>query len=235
MAEDGNGGSGSTGQQIYAVLHEQIMSLQLAPNTELDEVQLAHEFGRSRTPVREALLRLAADDLVVIAPNRGARVAPLDIDRIPQILEALELYERITIRWAALRRTEAHLALMEQRNAAFIAAVRDSNVRGIVETNWAFHDVLNSACGNQFIAHDASKMLRGVMRLSMLAFSQPQRLPDGTDDIVVQHEGMIAAIRDGDADLAEQLAYRHSDGFRHRIRAFIAGRSTADINLDPKF
>lgn len=230
-ATGGKSGGGSTGQKVHAALHEMIMSMELAPNTELDEVQLSLDFGCSRTPIREALIRLASDDLVIMAPNRGARVAPLDIDRIPQILEALELYERVTIRWAALRRTPAQLALIRKRNDAFIEAVREGSVRRIVEANWAFHDAINMACGNQFVGADSSKMLRGIMRLSMLAFAQPEYPPNEDDDVGQHHGDMIAAIEAQDPDRAEAIVYDHSGGFRDRIRAFISGRSTADIKL----
>src|SRR4051812_48000126 len=148
----------STGQKVYSLLREQILSLKLPPNTELDEVQFSRELGFSRTPIREALIRLAADSLVVLAPNRGARVAPLDLAQVPQVLETLELYERATTRWAAHRRRPEHLLALERRNQEFAAACRTGDPRVIVETNWAFHDAINQACGNEYMAADCSKM-----------------------------------------------------------------------------
>ncbi len=229
VAEDG--ARQSSGQKVYGLLREQILSLDLAPNAELDEVQFSRELGFSRTPIREALIRLAADGLVVLAPNRGARVAPLDLDQVPQVLEALELYERATTRWAALRRQPHHIALMEQRNRDFAAGSETTDPRVIVETNWAFHDAINQACGNQYLANDCSKMLRGVMRLSLLAFRQHSPKLASYAGVIEQHEEMIEAIRNGDADLAEQLVYQHSDEFRDRMKTFIAGTSTGDFSL----
>lgn len=224
-------GSGSTGQKVHAALHDMILSMELSPNTELDEVQLSLDFGCSRTPVREALIRLASEDLVIMSPNRGARVAPLDIDGIPQVLEALELYERVTIRWAALRRTAAQLALIRKRNQAYVEAVQSGVVRRIVETNWEFHEAINVACGNRFVSADSSKMLRSIMRLSMLAFTQPDFPPSADDDVAQHHDAMIEAIEARDPDRAEAIVYEHSAGFRDRIRAFVSGRSTADIRI----
>ena len=221
----------SSGQKVYAMLREQILSLRLAPNTELDEVQFSREFGFSRTPIREALIRLASDGLVVLAPNRGARVAPLDLDQVPQVLEALELYERATTRWAALRRQPHHLAMLERRNQEFAAASESGDPRLVVEANWAFHDAINQACGNKFLAADCSKMLRGVMRLSLLAFRQSEERRASYVGVVEQHRDMIEAIRAGDADRAEQLVYEHSDEFRERRKRCGAGASTADLLL----
>lgn len=221
----------SSGQKVYSLLREQILNLDLPPNTELDEVQFSRELGVSRTPIREALIRLASDSLVVLAPNRGARVAPLDLDQVPQVLEALELYERATTRWAALRRQPHHLDLLEQRNREFAAASETRDPRQIVEANWAFHDAINQACGNKYLAADCSKMLRGVMRLSLLAFRQNGAALLSYSDVIDQHNQMIDAIRHGDAVEAERLVYEHSDEFRERMKAFIAGSSTADFSL----
>ena len=221
----------SSGQKVYSLLREQILNLDLPPNTELDEVQFSRELGVSRTPIREALIRLASDSLVVLAPNRGARVAPLDLDQVPQVLEALELYERATTRWAALRRLPHHLDLLEQRNREFAVASETRDPRQIVEANWAFHDAINQACGNKYLAADCSKMLRGVMRLSLLAFRQQNVKLASYEEVVAQHDEMIEAIRAGDADRAEQLVYLHSDEFRDRMMAFISGASTADVGL----
>ena len=221
----------SSGQKVYSLLREQILNLDLAPNTELDEVQFSRELGVSRTPIREALIRLASDSLVVLAPNRGARVAPLDLDQVPQVLEALELYERATTRWAALRRQPHHLDLLEQRNREFAVASETRDPRQIVEANWAFHDAINQACGNKFLAADCSKMLRGVMRLSLLAFRQNGSGLSSYAEVIEQHNQMIDAIRRGDAAEAERLVYEHSDEFRERMKTFVAGSSTADFSL----
>ncbi len=120
----------SSGQRVYSLLREQILSLKLPPNAELDEVQFSRELGFSRTPIREALIRLAADSLVVLAPNRGARVAPLDFDQVPQLIETLELYERATTRWAAQRRLPHHLDALERANGEFAAACETGDPRG---------------------------------------------------------------------------------------------------------
>ncbi|MES2496525.1 MAG: GntR family transcriptional regulator [Pseudomonadota bacterium] len=221
----------SSGQKVYALLREQILNLDLAPNAELDEVQISREFGFSRTPTREALIRLAGEGLVTLAPNRGARVASLDLDQVPHVIEALELYERATARWAALRRQPHHLVMLERRNDEFAAAAATGEPRLIVEANWAFHDAINQACGNRFLAHDCSKMLRGVMRLSLLAFRQNNTQFASYGDVVVQHRELIEAIRAADAELAERLVYAHSDEFRERMKAFVAGVATHDFSL----
>ncbi|MEX6631922.1 GntR family transcriptional regulator [Hyphococcus lacteus] len=224
----------SSGQKVYMILRERILSLELSPSAELDEVQLSQHFGVSRTPVREALIRLAADGLVVLAQNRGARVAPIDLDQVPQILEALELFQRITTRWAALRHRPEHLIALESANQEFADACATEDPRAIVEANWKFHDAINQACGNRYFADDCSKMLRSVMRLSLLAFLQEDAKLASYDELAGQHDDMIEAIREKNVDLSEQLIYQHSDEFRQRIQTYVSGVSTKDISLAPR-
>lgn len=232
-ANDDMGGEArqSSGARVYGLLREQILSLELAPNAELDEVQLSRELGVSRTPIHEALIRLASDDLVVLAPNRGARVAPLDLDQVPQLVETLELYERATTRWAAQRREPHHLAAMKARNDEFAAACASGDSRAVVDTNWAFHDAINRASGNRFLAADCSKLLRGVMRVSLLSFRQRDAALASYEELAAEHWEMIDAIAAGDADRAEALIFRHSDEFRKRMKTFIAGAPTSSLRL----
>src|SRR5204862_291127 len=84
---------------VYAELRRRIMRLDLAPGADVDEQALVREFKLSRTPVREALLRLAHEELVEIIPNRGTRVAALHFHEVGEIFDALEITIRLTSRW----------------------------------------------------------------------------------------------------------------------------------------
>ena len=89
---------------VYQSIRAQILNLTLKPGSDLDENQLVRQFKMSRTPVREALIRLSSEGLIKLMPNIGARVASLTANEVPQLLEALELAQRATTRWAAVRR-----------------------------------------------------------------------------------------------------------------------------------
>ncbi len=75
----------------YETLRDEILSLDLEPGAVLDETSLAERFGMSRSPVREALIRLAGDDLVVTLSNRSTVVAPIDLQSFPKYVEALDV------------------------------------------------------------------------------------------------------------------------------------------------
>src|SRR3990167_3743588 len=107
---------GTGSQRVYDDLRVRILRLELAPGEHLDENALVRAYGVSRTPVREALIRLRSEGLVNLLPNRGARVVSLDVHDIPQMFEAIELCMRVTVRWATARRSEADLAELREMN-----------------------------------------------------------------------------------------------------------------------
>jgi len=129
---------GRGGLVIYEELRRKILDLELEPGSVIEEEMVVQHFGISRTPVREALLRLWADGLVVLPPNRGARVAPLDVSNLRHFYEALELCQRACMYWAALRATPAQIDTIREEMLKFEAAVskRDGNAMA--------HDNLNS-------------------------------------------------------------------------------------------
>src|SRR3954467_5344606 len=100
---------GSGVQTVYEQLRKAIVDLELPPGSPLDEMRLSQQFALSRTPVREALVRLAADGLVAMLPNRSTVVAPIDFEKLPVYFEALTLMYRVTTRAAAQRRSAADL------------------------------------------------------------------------------------------------------------------------------
>ena len=89
----------------YDTLRDEILSLALPPGALLDETTLAERFGMSRSPVREALIRLAGDELVVTLANRSTVVAPIDVQSFPRYVEALDIAQRMNTRLAAQFRT----------------------------------------------------------------------------------------------------------------------------------
>lgn len=129
----------------YETLRDEILSLQLPPGALLDETTLAERFGMSRSPVREALIRLAGEELVVTLSNRSTIVAPIDIQSFPKYVEALDIAQRMNTRLAAELRTEADLKTIGKRQAAFVAAVGTGNHLAMSEANRAFHMAIAAA------------------------------------------------------------------------------------------
>jgi DNA-binding GntR family transcriptional regulator len=114
-------------KSVYQVLQKEIISLTLAPGELLDETSLSRRFGFSRSPVREALIRLAGEGLVVTLPNRTTIVAPVDIARFPKYVDALDLAQRVNTRLAAALRSDSDLKSIEASQKEFVAAVQSGD------------------------------------------------------------------------------------------------------------
>src|SRR5882762_6445971 len=110
---------GASSERAYRALMQEIVSFTLVPGEDLDEATLVGRLGVSRTPVREALVRLAAEGLVQLVPNRGARVETMGWDDIREHLEAFYISQRLVTRWAAVRRTDEQIAKIDAERQAF--------------------------------------------------------------------------------------------------------------------
>jgi DNA-binding GntR family transcriptional regulator len=228
-------GAGAT--TVFEAIRKRILALQLQPGVDLEEAALVREFDLSRTPVREALIQLASHGLVQLVPNRGARVAALDLNEVPQLLESLELYQRATTRWAALRRQPEHVVALTRLSRDFAAAVASDDLDGMTEVNRLFHGVIADACGNRFLAADCRAAESRTVRLARAAFGSARSLVDHAEHFrssVEQHEAIIEAIRNGDADRADQLARVHCEVFRQRMAIFIAASAAGELDLAPR-
>jgi DNA-binding GntR family transcriptional regulator len=221
-------GKGESSQFAYQALRRDIVSLALAPGSLVEEPALVAQLGLSRTPVREALVRLAGENLVELLPNRGARVAPMSWTDIRENLEALEVSQRLATRWAALRRTDAQLELLRTEAREFERLYGDRKQEAMTECNWRFHAGIAAACHNEPVADFYRRVLTANLRISRLAmtgecFGSECEWRAHVDSIVAEHRGMVDAIERQDADRAEALALSHTDLARKRVRETLAG------------
>ena len=227
---------GNSADQIYEELRKRILSLELAPGTVIDEAALVREFGKSRTPVREALVRLASIGLIILLPNRGSQVAPLDLSSIRDNLEAIDVLQRAVTIWAALRRKPHHLAVMRERAAAFDKAASAGDSGAMVITNRAFHSAIADACGNAQMAAAYERILDEGLRLARFSLN---RLDDGAAPerrkfvkvIADEHDEMIDAIERQDAEKAEALATSHTEVTRQRFSSFLGETMAPRVKL----
>jgi DNA-binding GntR family transcriptional regulator len=221
---------GSGVQTVYEALRQQIVDLVLEPGSPLDEVRLAERFDMSRTPVREALVRLAAEGLVLQLPNRNTIVAPIDFGRLPVYFEALTLMYRVTTRLAAGGRTPTHLIAMRAHQAAYARAVDENDVPGMIGHNRDFHAAIAEAGGNPYFTSLFTRLLDEGRRILRLYYykSFDDHLPRRYVD---EHDAIIAAIEAGDAELSERLAAQHADQIVRQIQAYIARDRTRELAL----
>jgi len=234
---------GKGSQLIYEVLQRRILTMEMTPGSGIDEIGLVAEFGVSRTPVREALIRLATEGFVTLLPNRGASVSPLDIDEIPELLEAMELCMRVTSRWAAVRRSEADLKTIRQNQKDYEVASRNDDYMGMSAANSAFHLNIAVASRNRHMVKLFKSLLPQYHRLS-LALLSSAKMTNGPvyksyfGRVNDEHMDLIGAIEAGDHAAADSLARTHIRLIGERLQTYIWSWSTLSdpIHLsDPAF
>jgi DNA-binding GntR family transcriptional regulator len=221
---------GSGVQTVYEALRRAILELDLDPGSPLDEVTLAAQFKMSRTPVREALVRLAAEGLVAQLPNRNTIVAPIDFARLPVYFEALTLMYRVTTRAAASGRTAIHLEAMRRCQAAYAKAVGEDDVPGMIGHNRDFHVAIAEAGGNPYFLALFTRLLDEGRRILRLYYykSFDDHLPQR---YVEEHDAIIAAIEAGDIELCDRLATEHARQIVQQIQNYIARDPTRGVAL----
>lgn len=211
---------GSGVKMVYDVLRDEIIDLSLAPGSPIDEIQLATRFAMSRTPIREALVRLAGEGLVTTLPNRSTVVSNIDFLTLPAFFDAITLMYRVTTRQAALHRTRADLAAICAHHDAFSRAVAAQNALDMIAHNRDFHSAIAEAGRNPYYLGLFNRLLdegRRILRLYYSSFDD--QLPQ---EYVSEHENMIAAIEAQDTEAADRLASAHADQIVHQIQKLIA-------------
>jgi len=220
---------GSGVQFIYGVLRDEILNLTLAPGSPIDEVQLSERLQMSRTPIREALVRLAAEGLVTTLPNRSTVVASIDFLNLHTFFDAITLMYRVTTRLAAENRTPADLEVIRARQADFAQAVAAQDALAMIGTNREFHAAIAAAGRNPYYEGLFLRLLDEGRRLLRLYYSSfDDRLPQR---YVTEHEEIISAIEAGDIAACDALGQAHADQITHQIRSMIAADRRHDIAL----
>ena len=223
---------GAGWKTVYDALRKDILTLALTPGQLLDETSLADRFGLSRSPVREALIRLASDDLVTTLPNRSTIVSPIEISTIPKYVEALDLAQRINTRLAAQLHTPADLGVMEQRQREFEIAVRSGDHLEMSETNKEFHMAIAKAGRNMYLIAFYERLLDQGRRMLHMHFEFLERTHEGyllTDE----HSDMLEAIRNRDVNRADDLAHAHTRQFQENFIRFMQENYTVGLDLSP--
>jgi DNA-binding GntR family transcriptional regulator len=224
-------------QRAYETLQNKILRLELRPGAQIDESSLVSLLKVSRTPLREALIRLSAEDLVVLSPNRGAYVAPIDLGRTRAFHEVLDLCQRAANHWAALRRAPANLEEIRAAMVAFEEAAARHDSDGMIEANRDFHSAIGRATQNDYLAQAYDRLLAQGLRVARIAFDYDfNNDADKTLDkhlrrTMDEHELMLKYVAAGDAIRAEQLAGSHAKRGLARLAHSMASGLATQIGI----
>ena len=192
----------TTPDVIAETLREEILRGSVAPGQALRQEELAERFGVSRLPVRDALLRLEAQGLVHVYPNRGAFVISLSADEVAEIFEMRILLEGDIIERAVPRMTAEHWRRID---AAHAEATRTAGGPEWVEGDWRFHRTLYEAAARPRQLATIENLRSTVARYSAGHDALPARTPEWLAD----HDAILEACRARAAVAAKQRLVQH--------------------------
>lgn len=155
--------SESLADAAFQVIEEKIVTLELTPGRRVTESALGHLTGFGRTPVREALLRLAQGFLIKIQPRNGVLIAPMDFDVILMTLEVRRHVERLIIERAARYADDRERNRLESLKAAFQSATDLSDALAFIRADNALNQTLNAAARHP-VAAKVAQPLHSVSR-----------------------------------------------------------------------
>ena len=220
---------GSGAQFVYSILRDEILDLTLLPGSPIDEIRLSERLSMSRTPIREALVRLASEGLVTTLPNRSTLVANIDFMNLHTFFDAMTLMYRVTTRLAAQFHTPADMAKIRARQAEFAKAVSAQDALSMIATNREFHAEIARAGRNPYYESLCLRLLdEGRRLLRMYYQSFDDQLPS---EYVQEHEDLIAAIEARDIGRADSLAETHADQIVRQIQGLISRDRRQHIEL----
>ncbi|MFB6984267.1 GntR family transcriptional regulator [Streptomyces scopuliridis] len=228
---------------VYERLKGDIESLRLKPGAKLSEVHLGEELGASRTPVREAIRRLAREGLVDFVPGEVARVAALSLGGVRALFEFRMLLEP---RAAALvaasgagdervlvpfRELLTRLEEFEESFRAMDAGGQARTYQDFYELTEGFDQALIAACRNPYLARTIRDLRSQTVRLRHLSHSGPRRMLTSLEE----HRAMLKAVTHGDAQAAEAACRHHlAQTLQALIDSLTSGdaMTNAEIHLD---
>lgn len=201
----------SLSDQAYEEIRRLIVRLDLPPGAILREGDLRQRLGIGRTPIREALQRLARQQFVTVVPRRGMFVSGIEVNELSLLYETRAVLEPYAARLAAERGTGDHWAAME---SALAEASRAGTDEALLAVDRSCHEILWEAADNRFLLDSLDTLYAQSDRLWHLHLAEVADM----SHTVAEHVDIFDALRSGDADRAATLVEAHVRAFDEQIR-----------------
>ena len=197
----------SVPRQVYELLRERIQTAQLSPGESINERRLSEWLGVSRTPIREAIRRLAGDGLIEIVPHVGTSVALVDPKRVYEFCQI-----RVSLEAAAAAEATKHFTPAIGKQLDRMIEEQDETidtgdaVRNI-EIDTEFHQLIQKTSGFSTMAEILQRVMGEIIRARHLSIKLPGRLRDP----IAEHRAIVAGLRSGDPGRAASAMKNHLD------------------------
>lgn len=218
---------------VYSYLRDKIINTRLVAGARIEERKIVEELGLSRTPVRQAFMRMAAEGLIELLPYHGARVPPLNIEEVRSFLEAFEFLLLATAHLATKRRTEQDLEEIVRQRDAYKAAAMAQDIKGMIETNEEFHLSVARAGHNSHMVRLVGDMLVKALRLD--GFWYGHTFNPGLEKSVInslkEHQELVQAIENQDLQKVEDITRQHVRSFRTPLVEYLCQNEADEFKM----
>lgn len=205
--------SASLSDQAYVALRHLIVTLELPPGSAIKEPELVVQLGIGRTPVREALRRLALERLVEVYPRRGMFVTTVDVRDLARLCEVRAVLEPEAARLAAERATRADVEAINALVAELGDGRRRDN-RAFIDLDERIHHMIYRSSHNQLLEETLEWYYTHALRVWMLALHRTEALQAA----VLEHRELLEAVAQGKGELAARLMREHVEDFEAAMR-----------------
>lgn len=195
----------STAVRVASVLRERIAKGELQPGSRLIELDISHELGVSRSPVREALLRLADEGLVEILPYRGAMVVTLDNARLTELLQFRLALEHFALERLVEKGDRAEIARLRERVKELRAAIKRGDRQSTIDADLAMHREMIAMAGNRLVERAYESLLVQIRLYIDVTSAQYER----AEDLATEHEAFFDAVERGEFLMSRKLLDAH--------------------------
>lgn len=174
--------------KVYSEIKNRILFFEYAPGDMLNEKAIAAEFGISRTPVRESLIRLEWEKLVTIIPRAGIMVSKVEFHQLREVFQTRTPLEGLMGRLAAMQMTDEHLEHMNKIKSDCEKILITKDKKSLVEADMNFRDVIHDAANNQSLREVSDYLYYQTQRLWFLIFDKTDFINLVNDEIVYMEE-----------------------------------------------
>jgi len=196
-------------ERVYSRIKEMILKNQLVSGQKLNQANLAHALGVSRTPLLSAFAKLEKEYLIELVPRRGAFVKKLSLEELKDLYDLRLRLEPLGAFDAAAHATPETLAELENRLVEFQEAVA-GQYPFLLQADYEFHMVIMRMSGNVLLH-------RIISSFNIIVISNLSGLLKPAEQSLEEHRGILQAIRQRDAPLADRLMHKHVLDSRNRL------------------
>lgn len=203
----------SLNELAYLRFRQALITLQYKPGDYLNMAQVMADLEVGRTPVNQAVHRLAAEGLLQILPRKGVMVAPLSLDDAFELIEVRLVNELLCIRLATARITTGQIEQLREVNARLAQASQQRDPLAMMQCDNQFHHLLASIAANRRLIDILSIIHAQAQRFWATTLSDAGHM----EEVIIEHNAIITALEEGNLSAAEQATQHHILSFKHAL------------------